>query len=469
LRVLLFKTLRVFSELNLQADFENHKIFTMSKKYYIKTFGCQMNFNDSERLRGILKTMGYEPTEDWKEADLIVLNTCTIREKPDQKVLSHLGEYRKIKEKNPEALIAVSGCLAQRMGWELVQKAPAVDIMFSSFNMHQLPELVNQAQAGYRAVAILEEPPEDEDRLWDFPTERDNPYCAYVTVIKGCDKNCTYCVVPFTRGRERSRPLESILAEVKTLVEDGVREVHLLGQNVTAWGKDLGLSEGFALLLRKVAEIDGVERIRFTTGHPLDLSDEIIEAMAEIPQVCDALHLPFQSGSDRILEMMDRGYTKDFYIGRIEKLREKIDTIALSTDVIVGFPGETEEDFKETLDLIARVRFEQIFSFKFSPRPGTPASEMENQVPDDVKTRRMSQLLALQKSIMGEIAREYEGSVQEVLVEEGRGDGTYIGRTTTNRWVSLQGNDKLLGRIVKVKVKRSSPFNMDGELLEVLR
>ena len=428
-----------------------------------------MNFNDTERMRGILKTMGYEQTESWEEADLILLNTCTIREKPDQKVLSHLGEYKKIKERNPSALIAVSGCLAQRAGWELVQKAPVIDIMFSSFNMHQLPELVNQAQAGYRAVAILDEPPEDEDRLWDFPTERDNPYCAYVTIIKGCDKNCTYCVVPTTRGYERSRSLESILDEVKRLVEDGVREIHLLGQNVTAWGKDLEKRVSFAELLHRVAEVEGVERIRFTTGHPLDLSDEIIQAMADIPQVCNALHLPFQAGSDRILNLMKRGYTREFYLDRIHRLREAVPDIALSTDVIVGFPTETDEDFEHTLDVIARVRFEQVFSFKFSPRPGTPAEVMEGHVDDEVKTRRMSELLALQKSIMGEIARSYEGTVQDVLIEEAKDEETLIGRTTTNRWVSVKGGGEHLGKILRVRITRSSPFNMEGELLEVVK
>ncbi len=441
----------------------------MGKKYFIKTFGCQMNFNDSERIRGILKTLGYEPTDHWEEADLILLNTCTIREKPDQKVLSHIGEYKKIKEKNPNALIAVSGCLAQRAGWELVQKAPAIDIMFSSFNMHQLPELINQAQAGYKAVAILDSPPEDEDKVWDFPTERDNPYCAYVTVIKGCDKNCTYCVVPRTRGRERSRSIGSILEEVRRLTEEGVREIHLLGQNVTAWGKDLEEPLPFSELLYRVAEVDGVERIRFTTGHPMDLTDDIVEAMAEIPQVCNALHLPFQAGSDRILSLMDRKYTKDFYLERIERLKERIPGIALSTDVIVGFPTETEEDFEHTLDVLRRVEFEQVFSFKFSPRPGTPAYDMEGQIPDKVKTERMGRLLELQKAIMGRIARRYEGSVQEVLVEETKGDGTVIGRTTTNKWATLPGDESLLGKTVKVKVKRATPFNLECEVLEVVK
>jgi tRNA-2-methylthio-N6-dimethylallyladenosine synthase len=441
----------------------------MGRKFFIKTFGCQMNFNDSERIRGILRTLGYEPTDRWEEADLILINTCTIREKPDQKVLSHLGEYKKIKERNPKALIAVAGCLAQRAGWELVRKAPVIDIMFSSFNLHQLPDLINQAQAGYKAIAILEEPPEDEDKVWDFPTERDNKYCAYVTVIKGCDKRCTYCVVPRTRGRERSRPLASILDEVRRLVDDGVREIHLLGQNVTAWGRDLERPMSFSELLYEVSKVEGVERIRFTTGHPLDLTDDIIDAMADIPQVCNALHLPVQSGSDRILALMDRGYTKEFYLERISRLREKVKDIALSTDIIVGFPTETEEDFEETLDVVKRVRYDQIFSFKFSPRPGTPAAQMEGQVPDEVKTRRMGRLLEVQKTIMAEIAKAYEGTVQEVLVEEARGDGILVGRTTTNRWVTLKGDDRILGKIVKVRITKASPFNLDAELLEVVR
>ncbi len=428
-----------------------------------------MNFNDSERIRGILRTMGYEPAKTWEEADLILLNTCTIREKPDQKVLSHVGEYKKIKEKKPDALIAVAGCLVQRAGWELVQKAPAIDIMFSSFNIHQFPELLNQAQAGYKAIAILENPPEDEDKIWEYPLERDNPYCAYVTVIKGCDKNCTYCVVPRTRGRERSRSLESILEEIKRLVEDGVREIHLLGQNVTAWGKDFKKQMHFSELLWKVAEIEGVERIRFTTGHPVDLDDEIIQAMAEIPQVCNALHLPIQSGSNRILNLMDRGYTKEEYLEKVFKLKEKIKGIALSTDIIVGFPSETEKDFEDTLDVIKQVEFEQIFSFKFSPRPGTPAASIENQIPDEIKTRRITELLEIQKTIMAKIAGRYKGTVQEILIEELRGKDTLVGRTTTNRWAEMKGGRELTGKIVRALVKEASPFNLTCEVLEVVR
>ncbi|RMH79875.1 MAG: tRNA (N6-isopentenyl adenosine(37)-C2)-methylthiotransferase MiaB [Acidobacteria bacterium] len=431
-------------------------------KYYIKTFGCQMNFNDSERLGGILQSMGYEPAQSYEDADLILLNTCTIREKPDQKVYSHLGEYKKVKEKNPRALIGVCGCLAQRMGQELVQKAPMVDIMFSSFNMHQLPELIQQAQAGYRATAILEEPPQDEDKLWDYPTVRDNQFCAYVTVMKGCDKNCTYCVVPKTRGRQRSRSLESILSEVESLVKDGVKEVHLLGQNVTAWGQDIGMS--FAELIYRVAQVDGVERIRFTTGHPKDLTEEMVRAMAEIPQVCEHIHLPVQAGSNRVLKLMDRGYTKEEYLEKIQMLREYIPNMTFSTDIIVGFPTETEEDFEHTLDVLKRVEFEQVFSFKYSPRPDTPAYSMEGQVPDEVKTERMRRLLELQKSIISKKARLYQGTVQEVLFESYQ-EGKLLGRTRTNRWVSVEGGEELLGKLVRVKITKPHLYSMEGELI----
>lgn len=432
----------------------------MKGKFFLKTFGCQMNLNDSERIRGILKELGFSETQDWKEADLILLNTCTVREKPDQKVLSHLGEYRK----NERAVIGVCGCLAQRMGEELLKRAPFVKLMFSSYNIHHLPELINRAFAGYRAVEILNEPPEDENELWNYKTVRDNRFCAYVTVIKGCDKFCTYCVVPYTRGRERSRPLESILEEVKYLVDDGVKEIHLLGQNVTAWGKDLGSKYRFSDLLYEVSKVEGVERIRFTTGHPKDITEDVIEAMATLPKICNALHLPFQAGSNRILKLMKREYTKEEYLEKVSLLKERVKGIALSTDVIVGFPTETEEDFEETLEVLREVEFEQVFSFKFSPRPGTPAYSMEGQVPEEVKRSRMARLLELQKSIYSKLSKKYEGQVVEVLVEERKGE-EYVGRTTTNKWVSLKSSKDLLGKTVKVKVKKASPFSLEGELI----
>jgi tRNA-2-methylthio-N6-dimethylallyladenosine synthase len=437
------------------------------KKVFIKTFGCQMNVNDSERIKGILKTLGYEFTNNWKEADLILLNTCTVREKPDRKVLAHIGEYKKVKEINPDAKIGVCGCLAQRMGEELVERSHgAVDIMFSSYNIHRLPILLEKAQKEGKAIEILEEPPKDEWEMFEYPTIRTNPYWAYVTIMKGCDKDCTYCIVPKTRGRERSRPLRSILNEIKQLVKDGVKEIHLLGQNVTAWGKDFENPIPFSYLLYKIAEIDGVEIIRFTTGYPTDLTDDVIKAMGEIPQIANALHLPFQSGSNRILKLMHRYYTKEEYLEKIEKLKEVKPGIALSADVIVGFPGETEEDFLETLDVIEKVRYQQLFSFKYSPRPGTPAAEYPDQVSDDVKTERMQRLLEVQKRIMNEEAKKYEGKTVKVLFER-YSDGKLIGRSSENKWVEVKTTrEDLLGKILPVKVNKASVYVLYGDLVE---
>ncbi len=436
------------------------------KKVFIKTFGCQMNVNDSERIKGILKNLGYEFTDDWKEADLILLNTCTVRERPDRKVLAHIGEYKKVKKWNPDAKIGVCGCLAQRMGEELDKRAGGViDIMFSSYNIHHLPELLKKAEKGEKAIEILPEPPKDEWEMFEYPTIRENPYWAFVTIMKGCDKDCTYCIVPQTRGRERSRPVRSIINEVKSLVKEGVKEIHLLGQNVTAWGKDFETPIPFSYLLYKIAEIDGVERIRFTTGYPSDLTDDVIKAFEEIPQLADALHLPFQSGSNRILRLMHRYYTKEEYLEKVEKLRSVRPDIALSADVIVGFPGETEEDFLETLDLVEKAKFEQLFSFKYSPRPGTPAAEYPDQIPDEVKTERMHRLLELQKKIMNGLAKRYIGKVVYPLFER-HSDGKLIGRDEHNKWVEVKTDRKdLLGKIVPVKVKEASVYVLYGELL----
>lgn len=420
-----------------------------------------MNVSDSERIRGILESMGFEKAESIESANVVLLNTCTIREKPDQKVFSLLGELKKLKQKNG-TIIGVCGCLAQRMGESLLYKAPEVDVMFSSFNIHNLGKLIEQAQRGFKAIEILDEPPEDEDELWKIKPVRDGQVCAYVTVMKGCDKSCTYCVVPKTRGRQRSRSLESILEEVRELSSIGVREVHLLGQNVTAWGQDINV--GFDELLRRVCEIDGIWRVRFTTGHPKDMTIQIAKAMGELSKVCPHLHLPFQSGSDRILSLMQRGYTRDEYLSTIEMLKEHVKGISFSTDVIVGFPSETEEDFYWTLEVLKKVEFEQVFSFKFSPRPETPAFYMENQVPDEEKTKRMSKLLELQKSILEKVAKSYEGTIQEVLVEEYQ-DGKAIGRTVSNRWASFSGNEELVGKIVKVRVLKASAYGLECEAL----
>jgi len=436
------------------------------KKYYIRTFGCQMNVNDSQKMAGILRNLGYEPARDWEEADLILVNTCSVREKPDQKVLSALGEFKKVKNKNPDAIIGVCGCLAQRAGYEILQKAPFIDMVFGTTNIHHLPQLLKEAEAGNKAVEIIEDIDENETELDKYPTVRDNKYTAYVTIMRGCDKKCTYCIVPYTRGRERSRRIGEIIQEVQWLVEDGVKEIHLIGQNVTAYGKDLG-DVKFYELLYAVANVDRVERIRFTTGHPRDLDEETIKAMAEIPQVCEYLHLPIQAGSDRILKAMDRGYTQKEYLQKIELLKKYIPDIALSTDIIVGFPGETYEDYMETIKVLKEVEYDQVFAFKYSPRPGTPAAEMPQTEDPQIVSRWLSDLINMQKEITFKKNREYENKTVEVLVEEEK-EGKYTGRTRTNKLVHIEGGHNLLGEIVNIRISKVNRFSLEGEPTEAI-
>ena len=432
-------------------------------KYYIKTFGCQMNVNDSEKMAGILKTLGYTPTENWEEADVILVNTCSVREKPDQKVLSALGEFKKVKKHNPNAVIGVCGCLAQRAGYEIYQKAPFIDMVFGTTNIHHLPNLLEEAKSGNKAIEILEEIDENENLLDQFPTVRENKYTAFVTVIRGCDKKCTYCIVPTTRGRERSRRIGDILREVQYLVEDGVREIHLIGQNVTAYGKDFG-DVKFWELLKAVAEVDGVERIRFTTGHPRDLDEDTIKVMADLPQICEALHLPIQAGSDRILQAMDRGYTQKEYLHKIELLKKYIPNIALSTDIIVGFPGETYDDYLETVKVLKEVEYDQVFAFKYSPRPGTPAAGLPMTESPEELSKRLNDLINLQKDITFKKNLEYQDKVVEILVEEINQENKLVGRTRTNKLVYAEGNPEYLGRLVNVKIEKVNRFSLEGSI-----
>jgi len=423
-----------------------------------------MNINDSEKIKGILQTQGYEPASKEEDADLVILNTCTIREKPDQKVWSHLGEIKKLKTKNPNVKIGVCGCMAQRTGYEIASKMPFVDMVFGTKNIHRIPSFLKELSMGNRAVEILEEEDPSEDILDQYPTIRDNPYCAYVTIIRGCDKHCTYCVVPSTRGKERSRDPKNILDEIRYLVDNGVMEIHLIGQNVTAYGKDIDYP--FYRLLEKIANINGVKRIRFTTGHPVDLTDDIIDTMADIPIMANHIHLPFQSGSDRILDLMQRNYTKAYYLNRIEKLKSKIKDMSFSADVIVGFPTETDEDFEHTMDVVKTVEFEQLFSFKYSKRPNTPAHSMDDTLSDEVKTSRMKRLLEVQKSIASKLMERYKDTIQKVLIEDKK-DDTYLGRTTTNVWCSVYSEKDLVGREIEVFITKTGFQNLEGELKDI--
>jgi len=421
-----------------------------------------MNERDSERVLALLMEQGYRIVSLPEEADLIVINTCTVRKKPEHKVYSLLGRFKRLKEKKPQLKIVVMGCLAQQEGEMLLERFPQVDMVLGPDRVDEFNKGLEKAIDGDRVCMIgFKEDPSQRVLLPPFRSPR-----AYVNIMQGCDNFCSYCVVPYVRGPEKSRPSQEILKEVRLLAKEGVKEVILLGQNVNAYGKKSPGELSFVELLRKIAEIPGIERIRFTTSHPKDLSEELILAFKEIPQLCEHIHLPFQAGSNKILKMMRRGYTREEYLQKVERLREVVPEIAITADVIVGFPGEEEEDFEKTLDLIERVRFDGLFSFKYSPRKGTLASRWPDDVPEPIKARRLEKLQSLQRKITLEKNKALEGKVLEVLVDGcGEREGQLRGRSRCNRVVNFMGPLDLIGKIVWVKIKEGLPNCLRGELL----
>ncbi|KGG80262.1 (dimethylallyl)adenosine tRNA methylthiotransferase [Caloranaerobacter azorensis H53214] len=437
------------------------------KKYYIETWGCQMNEHDSEKMAGILENIGYTETSTPKEADLIIFNTCLVRENAELKVYGNLGHLKTLKNKKPDMLIAVCGCMMQKKEIRdlIKEKYNHVDIVFGTHNIHKLPELIaNARQSSGMIIDVWED---SGDIIEGLPAKRKYGFKAFVNVMHGCNNFCTYCIVPYTRGREKSRLPEDILKEINELAAQGCKEVTLLGQNVNSYGKTLDKKVSFAQLLRMVNEVEGIERIRFTTSHPKDLSDELILAIKECDKICEHIHLPFQAGSNKILKAMNRKYTKEHYLNLIEKIKKAIPGIAITTDIIVGFPGETEEDFEETLDVVKKVRFDSAFTFLYSIRKGTPAAEMENQVPDDIKHKRFQRLLDTIYPISLEINQELKDKVVEVLVEEiSKTDKTKVtGRTRTNKVVHFPGDKTLIGKLVKVKITNPKTWTLEGELI----
>lgn len=438
------------------------------KRYYLKTMGCQMNEHDSEVIAGILASLGYLSTEELEEADLILYNTCSVRENPERKVYGHIGAFRKLKEAKPELIIGICGCMPQQKDelQNILEKLPHVDLIFGTHNIHRLPELLERAQSGERVVEVWEEAQaaQGEDHRDGLPVIRRHNVKAFVNVIYGCTNFCSYCIVPYTRGREHSRLPEMVIKEVRDLAEAGFKEVTLLGQNVNAYGKDLGADITFGKLLRELHQIEGIERIRFTTSHPRDMGDDLISAMAELPKVCEHLHLPVQAGSNRILRRMNRGYTREYYLQLVERVRRAVPGISLTTDLIVGFPGETEEDFAETLSLVEEVRFDSAFTFIFSPRKGTPAAKMTDQVPEEVKKERIYRLIDLQNEISAEHMQKLLGQELEVLVEEVSSTGL-VGRTRSNRQVHFSGDESLVGQLARVRITEASTFSLKGQLV----
>ena len=423
----------------------------MKKKLFIETFGCQMNVKDSEHIIAELSDQ-YETTENPKEADLIILNTCSVREKPVQKLFSELGA---LKKQNPNARFGVCGCTASHMGEEIIKKAPYVSFVLGARNVSRIKEVIDKEKAVITDIDY-------DDTTYVFKNTRKNPYKDFVNIMVGCDKKCTFCIVPKTRGRELSIPMDLILKQVEELAKDGVKEITLLGQNVNTYGKRFSVPHpkvDFADLLREVSKIDGIERIRFTSPHPLHADDKFLDEFANNPKICKHIHFPLQSGSSEILKRMKRGYTKEWFLNRCEIIRQ-IPDVAISTDIIVGFPGESEEDFKHTLDVIEKVRFEQIFSFVYSPRPLTEAATYPDQVDKETAKKRLWKLQDLHAQILDEISKNQIGKVYKVLVEE---EG--MGKSDNFFTVKFEKDPKLLGKIVNVKIKEANRHTLSGEVI----
>lgn len=432
----------------------------------MQTMGCQMNARDSEKLEAVLSYIGYETVED-TVADFILYNTCTVRENANLKVYGRLGYMKNQKKKNPRMKIAMCGCMMQEPTVvEKIKKSyPFVDMIFGTHNVYKLAEILyTQVQSDRMVIDIWQEA---KGVVEDLPSTRKYSFKAGVNIMYGCNNFCSYCIVPYVRGRERSREPEEILREIRELVADGVVEVMLLGQNVNSYGKTLEVPMTFAELLREVTKIEGLERIRFMTSHPKDLSDELIEAMAESKKICTHLHLPLQSGSTEILQKMNRRYTKEKYLELVKKIKNKMPDISLTTDIIVGFPGETEEDFEETLDVVRKVRYDSVYSFIYSKRTGTPAAAMEDQVPEEVVKNRFERLLKTIQAISKEITEKKVGEVVDVLMEEvnDHDDSLITGRLSSNAVVHCKGTAACIGNICKVRLTESKGFYFMGEII----
>lgn len=428
----------------------------MSKAFYLETFGCQMNVVDSEQIAALLIGMGYAQVDSAEQADLVLLNTCSVRDKAERKVYGHLGRFKPIKDQRPDLIIGVGGCVAQQEGEKMLEKVAYLDLVFGTHNIHRLPDLVLQAEK--KRQRGCETKFYDRDtRLNLFPERTTHESVTrFVTVMQGCDNFCSYCIVPHVRGREISRPSREIITEVKGLVAQGVREITLLGQNVNSYGNKDENEISFPQLLQQVNQIEGLERLRFATSHPKDMTDELIDCFATLDILCKHIHLPFQSGSDRILKLMNRGYTRDEYLKKVAKLKQACPEIRLTTDIIVGFPGETEDDFMETLDLVEQVHYADAFTFLYSPRVETAAAKMDDTQSAAQKQQRFDRLLKLQQQMSTSIWQLDDGQILDVLVEgESRqGEGQLFGRTTWNRIVNFSGHRSLVGQVVKVKIDK---------------
>ena len=440
-------------------------------KYVILTMGCQLNENDSEKIAGMLENMGYEKTEKLEDADFIAFNTCCVRENAEDRLFGKLGEVKKYKESRG-TIIAIGGCMMQEkhIVEKLKQSYPFFDIVFGTHTLHKLPEdIYNSLISRKRIEDILDI---DGEVIEGLPIKRDDSIKASVLIMNGCNNFCTYCIVPYVRGRERSRKAEDIISEIQQLANEGYKEITLLGQNVNSYmrverekGEDVGEINSFAKLLLEINKIEGIERIRFVSPHPKDFTDDVIQAIKNCEKVCKIIHLPLQSGSSKVLKQMNRKYTKEQYLALVEKMKKEIPNIVFSTDIIVGFPGETEEDFEDTLDVVEKVCFEQVYMFIYSRRVGTPADKMENQVPEEIKHERFDRLKKLVEKQIEQNNKKYVGTVQKVLVEGNSKTNKNLltGRTETNKVVNFEGKDELIGKVTDVKIESEHMWYLKGE------
>lgn len=430
---------------------------------FISTYGCQMNVNDTERMLALLEMVNFVPVATPDEASLIIINSCSVREKPVHKVHSEAGRYRELKEKNPRLRIGVSGCVAQQEKQKLLKDVPVLDFVFGTDAIDQLPEIVARAYDGKEKVVSARF---ENEKPYSVETLIRNPgVSTFVNIMKGCDNFCTFCVVPFTRGRERSRGLKELVSDIRALIQRGTKEVTLLGQNVNSYRSECGAD--FAQLLRTLAEETDIERIRYTTSHPKDFNQELVDISQKYrSKICDYIHLPAQSGNSEVLARMNRGYTREQYLEKVKMIREGIPGVVLSTDIIVGFPGETSEQFEDTMSLCAEVRYDNIYSFKYSPRPFTKAARYEDQIPEDEKQRRLEALIDLQRDISFELAKDYDGQILDVLLDAKTDtEGQLQGRTTQNKLVFLNAPEALIGQTVPVKVLKAYPNVLRAELV----
>ncbi len=440
---------------------------TKQKTYYIFNYGCQMNASDTEHYAGQLEELGYMPAEDFHVADVIIVNTCCVRESAEKKIAGKIGELKNVKNKNPEVVICVAGCMAQKDGEKLLKKHPQVDLLLGTAYVNDFKNILTDYLADRKGALYTDLTIHQSE--FEGKMVRQSPFSAWIPIMYGCNNFCTYCIVPYVRGRERSRAIENIVTEIEQAVKEGYKEFTLLGQNVNSYGKDFGEKDAFAKLLRRVNEIEGVERVRYMTSHPRDMNEEVIKAVAECEHVCENFHVPFQAGSDEILRKMNRGYTREKYLELIKMIRRYVPDAAITTDIIVGFPGETEQDFEDTLALVQEVGFDAAFTFIYSKRSGTPAAKMEGQVPLDVKKDRLNRLMEVQNLSSLHRNEEMLGKVVEVLAEgPSRNPAVWTGRTRTNKIVlwPVEGKVYQPGDKVMVKVDTAQTWLVKGKAVQ---